>query len=299
VKEIGPGAPAGYTYNRTSWTVSDSEWTWGYDPEYDEQLVTGMIWHNGEGISYVTFTNYYTRNPNDPVYVSYTVVHEFYLEVLDGKVTLEGSTSSSFGPYQNGTFVDPDGIARVYTYGGNSYSFTGIDRAGLFYVSSNGTVITLKYLRVLTPDYNPTPSSVTVVHEYYFKDLDGNVTLEGSTSSLDSRADSFTINADAIARVLTYGGNGYDFQSIDRTGVVTVNGHGTVITLTYLREEIEIEDRETPGDGDPIDIGDPETPGDVPDTGDSILFAVFAVIATLGLAVLGAVSFIGRKGKAR
>lgn len=97
---------------------------------------------------------------------TYGVVHEYY---TNG--TLTGSTSSVSGGTA-GSVITADSIAKVTTYGGNTYSYTSASGAPLTLVQGENGTITLRYDRTTgggggttggggggggTPPVNPTP----------------------------------------------------------------------------------------------------------------------------------------------
>lgn len=185
---------------------------------------------------------------------SYKYVHEYYAEYPDGNRVLEGTSdigSSATDLLVNDmahytvddvekqpVFTPEGGKEYTYDYTDCSYgdvSDTGYsaDEAKEFVIAteSGEQIIILRYVRKV-PEI--VTGSYKYVHEYYFEDLEGNRTLEG-TSDIRSSADDLVVDddisytADQIVKEHTFTG----LDGTAHTYVYDVDAYGVMDDAAY------------------------------------------------------------------
>ena len=214
---------------------------------------------------------------------SYAVVHEYY---TNG--SKDGASDPIVVAAKVGDVVKAEEIAKVMTYGDNTYTYTSADPETLT-VAAEGSVITLRYDRTYNPPVGPSYDYYTVTVNYYDKDSGEVIHTAYTTTQREYTAYDVTAQ-DKIAIT------GYTY--VETTGdALTGTLNGNKVINVYYTKDSSIDDGNTPTDPG-TDIGDddvPVTPAKPPKTGDSMgLWIAAAMVSGMGLIWL---SLSGKKRK--
>lgn len=215
---------------------------------------------------------------------SYAVVHEYY---TNG--SKDGETQPVTVAAKAGDEVTAEDIAKVTSYQGNTYTYTGANPESLTVVAGEVAVITLRYDRTYNPPVGPSYTYYTVTVNYYDKDSGEVIHTAYTTTQREYTAYDVTAQ-DKIAIT------GYTY--VETTGdALTGTLNGNKVINVYYTKDSDIDDGNTPTDPG-TDIGDddvPVTPAKPPKTGDSMgLWIAAAMVSGMGLIWL---SLSGKKRK--
>ena len=204
---------------------------------------------------------------------SYAVVHEYY---TNG--SKDGETQPVTVAAKAGDEVTAEDIAKVTSYQGNTYTYTGANPESLTVVAGEVAVITLRYDRTYNPPVGPSYTYYTITVNYYDKDSGEVIHTAYTTTQREYTAYDVTAQ-DKIAIT------GYTYvETIGDALTGTLNGN-KVINVYYTKDS-SIDDGNTPTDPG-TDIGDddvPVTPAQPPKTGDSMgLWIAAAMVSGMGL----------------
>ena len=204
---------------------------------------------------------------------SYAVVHEYY---TNG--SKDGETQPVTVAAKAGDEVTAEDIAKVTSYQGNTYTYTGANPESLTVVAGEVAVITLRYDRTYNPPVGPSYTYYTVTVNYYDKDSGEVIHTAYTTTQREYTAYDVTAQ-DKIAIT------GYTY--VETTGdALTGTLNGNKVINVYYTKDSSIDDGNTPTDPG-TDIGDddvPVTPAQPPKTGDSMgLWIAAAMVSGMGL----------------
>ena len=158
---------------------------------------------------------------------SYQVVHEYY---TDG--VLSGSTNSVVAG-EAGATITADGISKVLSYGGNSYSYTNASGAPLTLVQGENGTITLRYDRTTGSTWTPTgPDYYRLTINYV--DEEGNVVAAQYVSGRHTSGWAYDVASPEV--------EGYTPRQAAVRGTLTRN---TTLEVVYTKD-VEIEDDNPP-----------------------------------------------------
>ena len=207
---------------------------------------------------------------------SYAVVHEYY---TNG--SKDGETQPVTVAAKAGDEVTAEDIAKVTSYQGNTYTYTGANPESLTVVAGEVAVITLRYDRTYNPPVGPSYTYYTVTVNYYDKDSGEVIHTAYTTTQREYTAYDVTAQ-DKIAIT------GYTY--VETTGdALTGTLNGNKVINVYYSKTTDIDDGDTPTTpAEPgSDIGDddvPTTPAQPPKTGDSMgLWIAAALVSGMGL----------------
>ena len=204
---------------------------------------------------------------------SYAVVHEYY---TNG--SKDGETQPVTVAAKAGDEVTAEDIAKVTSYQGNTYTYTGANPESLTVVAGEVAVITLRYDRTYNPPVGPSYTYYTVTVNYYDKASGESIHTPYTTTQREYTAYDVTAQ-DKIAIT------GYTY--VETTGdALTGTLNGNKVINVYYTKDSSIDDGNTPTDPG-TDIGDddvPVTPAKPPKTGDSMgLWIAAAMVSGMGL----------------
>ena len=204
---------------------------------------------------------------------SYAVVHEYY---TNG--SKDGETQPVTVAAKAGDEVTAEDIAKVTSYQGNTYTYTGANPESLTVVAGEVAVITLRYDRTYNPPVGPSYTYYTITVNYLDKDSGAVIHEKYSTTQREYTAYDVTAQ-DKIAI------EGYTY--VETTGdALTGTLNGNKVINVYYTKDSSIDDGNTPTDPG-TDIGDddvPVTPAQPPKTGDSMgLWIAAAMVSGMGL----------------
>ena len=189
-----------------------------------------------------------------PKKATVTVNHHYYTEVMyTWECTLDGTTTETVDATEFDTYT----AVPVTSFGGNDYEKTTHDVVLTINVSADAeeNVIDIEYLRAI--DTSPRRTNVTVVHNYYTKDLYTKQTVQdgfGFTVNEAKQGDLFT--AETITQ---YNGQDYTKTTDDALLTITVDAvsENNLITINYLRT---IDTTPVPPPSDPAPSTNETTP---------------------------------------
>ena len=204
---------------------------------------------------------------------SYAVVHEYY---TNG--SKDGETQPVTVAAKAGDEVTAEDIAKVTSYQGNTYTYTGANPESLTVVAGEVAVITLRYDRTYNPPVGPSYTYYTVTVNYYDKDSGEVIHTAYTTTQREYTAYDVTAQ-DKIAI------EGYTY--VETSGdALTGTLNGNKVINVYYSKTTDIDDGDTPANPG-TDIGDddvPTTPAQPPKTGDSMgLWIAAAMVSGMGL----------------
>ena len=239
----------------------------------------GIILAEEENVIHI----YYVKEIDTRPAAQYTVIHEYY---TNG--SKDGASDPIVVSAKVGDVVKAEEIAKVMTYGDNTYTYTSADPETLT-VAAEGSVITLRYDRTYNPPVGPSYTYYTVTVNYYDKDSGEVIHTAYTTTQREYTAYDVTAQ-DKIAIT------GYTY--VETTGdALTGTLNGNKVINVYYTKDSDIDDGNTPTDPG-TDIGDddvPVTPAKPPKTGDSMgLWIAAAMVSGMGLIWL---SLSGKKRK--
>lgn len=239
----------------------------------------GIILAEEENVIHI----YYVKEIDTRPAAQYTVIHEYY---TNG--SKDGASDPIVVSAKVGDVVKAEEIAKVMTYGDNTYTYTSADPETLT-VAAEGSVITLRYDRTYNPPVGPSYDYYTVTVNYYDKDSGEVIHTAYTTTQREYTAYDVTAQ-DKIAIT------GYTY--VETTGdALTGTLNGNKVINVYYTKDSNIDDGNTPTDPG-TDIGDddvPVTPAKPPKTGDSMgLWIAAAMVSGMGLIWL---SLSGKKRK--
>ena len=239
----------------------------------------GIILAEEENVIHI----YYVKEIDTRPAAQYTVIHEYY---TNG--SKDGASDPIVVSAKVGDVVKAEEIAKVMTYGDNTYTYTSADPETLT-VAAEGSVITLRYDRTYNPPVGPSYTYYTVTVNYYDKDSGEVIHTAYTTTQREYTAYDVTAQ-DKIAIT------GYTY--VETTGdALTGTLNGNKVINVYYTKDSSIDDGNTPTDPG-TDIGDddvPVTPAKPPKTGDSMgLWIAAAMVSGMGLIWL---SLSGKKRK--
>lgn len=239
----------------------------------------GIILAEEENVIHI----YYVKEIDTRPAAQYTVIHEYY---TNG--SKDGASDPIVVSAKVGDVVKAEEIAKVMTYGDNTYTYTSADPETLT-VAAEGSVITLRYDRTYNPPVGPSYTYYTVTVNYYDKDSGEVIHTAYTTTQREYTAYDVTAQ-DKIAIT------GYTY--VETTGdALTGTLNGNKVINVYYTKDSDIDDGNTPTDPG-TDIGDddvPVTPAQPPKTGDSMgLWIAAAMVSGMGLIWL---SLSGKKRK--
>ncbi len=239
----------------------------------------GIILAEEENVIHI----YYVKEIDTRPAAQYTVIHEYY---TNG--SKDGASDPIVVSAKVGDVVKAEEIAKVMTYGDNTYTYTSADPETLT-VAAEGSVITLRYDRTYNPPVGPSYDYYTVTVNYYDKDSGEVIHTAYTTTQREYTAYDVTAQ-DKIAIT--------DYTYVETTGdALTGTLNGNKVINVYYTKDSNIDDGNTPTDPG-TDIGDddvPVTPAKPPKTGDSMgLWIAAAMVSGMGLIWL---SLSGKKRK--
>ena len=265
------------------------------DPSYNDSTYTFIsvtpstsVTINTSGTEFVL--EYHRSIITQQENVSYTVTHKYYTSTDGGAYSLDGSTSSTI-TVSSGTTVNPSAIAKVTSYGGNSYTYFGVTPTTSVTITVYGTEIVLEYHR--------SQSIHTETETYY--NITVNYLEKGTNKTLASSYFSGSILAGSAYNVTDKTQveiSGYDRDSVEGTASGTLNSN--VIINVYYTLPTEIPETnppltETPEAPEIVDIAEVLPPlADVPATGDTNI-----LVGALAAAVISATAIIALAWKRR
>ena len=240
----------------------------------------GIILAEEENVIHI----YYVKEIDTRPAAQYTVVHEYY---TNG--SKDGASDPIVVAAKVGDEVTAEDIAKVTSYQGNTYTYTGANPESLTVVAGEVAVITLRYDRTYNPPVGPSYDYYTVTVNYYDKDSGEVIHTAYTTTQREYTAYDVTAQ-DKIAIT------GYTY--VETTGdTLTGTLNGNKVINVYYTKDNDIDDGNTPTDPG-TDIGDddvPVTPAKPPKTGDSMgLWIAATMVSGMGLIWL---SLSGKKRK--
>ena len=216
------------------WDVTDSE-----NPvalSVNGKTSDSIVKYEDESYNVTDLTNIPVANYQEPVVATGSdplsgtmgtedlVIHVNYAKISDLSYTIEYYYVGEDAPFDTETVenvihgtqvedvVDSDALAKGFKR--DHVEGTPVE------ITENGIVIKVYYV-----EKEPTDVEIPVTHIYYTDKLDGSTVKDGSQpgSSLVisvSEARETIVNLDEVGRLLTYGGNNYDFVSIRVVGTL-------------------------------------------------------------------------------
>ena len=291
-KKLTESVPVGTVINPSDPHDIAKDPTYNYN-DYNFYSVTpsASVTINTSGTEFVL--EYHRTITTQQENASYTVTHKYYTSTDGGAYSLDGSTSSTV-TVSSGTTVNPSGISKVTSYGGNSYTYYGVTPTATVTITGNGTEIVLEYHR--------SQSTHTETDNYY--NITVNYLEKGTNKTLASSYFSGSLLAGSKYNVTDKTQveiSGYDRDSVEGTVSGTLNSN--VIINVYYTQPKEIPENKPPLAEPPVI---PETPeivdiaevlpplADVPATGDTNI-----LVGALAAAVISATALIALTWKRR
>ena len=190
----------------------------------------GIILAEEENVIHI----YYVKEIDTRPAAQYTVIHEYY---TNG--SKDGASDPIVVSAKVGDVVKAEEIAKVMTYGDNTYTYTSADPETLT-VAAEGSVITLRYDRTYNPPVGPSYTYYTVTVNYYDKDSGEVIHTAYTTTQREYTAYDVTAQ-DKIAIT------GYTY--VETTGdALTGTLNGNKVINVYYTKDSDIDDGNTPTD---------------------------------------------------